>query len=98
MMQRSTQGVLFRQTTSPEPFYAFVPKDLPPEPPLSVDGSLARKLSRADQMLGRLDGLSRILPHPDLLIHFYIRKEAVLSSQIEGTQSTLSELLLFELE
>ena len=48
-------------------------------------------------MLGRLDGLSRILPHPDLLIHFYIRKEAVLSSQIEGTQSTLSDLLLFEM-
>src|SRR5271156_5548195 len=98
MMQRSTQDVLFRQTNSPEPFYAFVPKDLPPELTLSVNGSLARKLSRADQMLGMLDGLSRILPHPDLLIHFYIRKEAVLSSQIEGTQSTLSELLLFELE
>ena len=48
-------------------------------------------------MLGRLDGLSSILPHPDLLIDFYIRKEAVLSSQIEGTQSTLAELLLFEL-
>jgi Fic family protein len=54
-------------------------------------------LSEADQMLGRLDGLSRILPHPDLLIHFYVRKEAVLSSQIEGTQSTLSDLLLFEM-
>ena len=49
-------------------------------------------------MLGRLDGLSSVLPHPDLLIHFYVRKEAVLSSQIEGTQSTLSELLLFELD
>lgn len=97
-MRRSRQGVLRRQTTSPEPFQAFVPRDLPPEPVLAFDGPLAKELSRADQMLGRLDGLSRILPHPDLLIHFYVRKEAVLSSQIEGTQSTLSELLLFELE
>jgi Fic family protein len=97
-MQRSRQGELRRQTTSPEAFFAFIPAALPPEPPLDLDHNLAKKLSKADQMLGRLDGLSRILPHPDLLIYFYIRKEAVLSSQIEGTQSTLSDLLLFEME
>ena len=63
-----------------------------------MKGPLSLLLSRADQMLGRLDGLARILPHPDMLIDFYIRKEAVLSSQIEGTQSTLAELLLFEIQ
>ena len=97
-MKRSIQGEFKRQTTSPEPFLSFVPRDLPPAPPLLFDADLTKGLSLADQMLGRLDGLSRILPHPDLLIHFYIRKEAVLSSQIEGTQSTLSDLLLFEME
>jgi Fic family protein len=96
-VNRSVQGNFRRQTTSPEPFQAFIPTNLPPEPALELGPDLARALSEADQMLGRLDGLSRILPHPDLLIHFYVRKEAVLSSQIEGTQSTLSDLLLFEM-
>ncbi len=59
---------------------------------------MQRKLERANQALGRLDGLTRLLPDPHLLIHLYLRKEAVLSSQIEGTQSTLSDLLLFEAE
>ena len=63
-----------------------------------MTGEIRRELSRADQMIGRLDGLSTLIRHPEMLINFYIRKEAVLSSQIEGTQSTLTELLLFEID
>ena len=57
-----------------------------------------RKLDRANQALGRLDGLTSLLPEPQLFIYFYVRKEAVVSSQIEGTQSSLSDLLMFELD
>lgn len=81
-----------------EPFEAFIPNFLPPEPPLVEGPEMRRAVSLADQMVGRLDGLSTLIRHPDMLISFYIRKEAVLSSQIEGTQSTLTELLLFEIE
>ncbi len=97
-MQRGPQGTLKRETVYSEPFEAFIPSPLPPIPELELQGEIGRHLSKADQMLGRLDGLSRVLPHPDILIDFYIRKEAVLSSQIEGTQSTLADLLLFELQ
>jgi Fic family protein len=97
-MIRGQQGVFTRQSVASEPFSAFVPAPLPPVPALDLSGDLGLMLSKADQMLGRLDGLSRILPHPDILIDFYIRKEAVLSSQIEGTQSTLTDLLLFEFQ
>lgn len=97
-MQRSTQGHFRKVGQAAERYSIFLPPALPPTPALAQDSNLSKTLSSADQMLGRLDGLSRILPHPDLLIHFYIRKEAVLSSQIEGTQSTLSELLLYEIE
>lgn len=97
-MQRGPQGTFLHQGSGISGFRAFDPKPLPPDPPLVLEAGLARAISRADQMLGRLDGLSSILRHPDLLIYFYIRKEAVLSSQIEGTQSTLSEFLLFEAE
>src|SRR3954454_13703885 len=74
---------------------AFVPAPLPPEPAVQF-ATLWRKLDHANQALGRLDGLTRLLPNPRLFIYFYVRKEAVLSSQIEGTQSSLSDLLLFE--
>jgi len=76
---------------------AFVPAPLPPEPAIQLE-MLWRKLDHANQALGRLDGLTRLLPDPRLFIYFYVRKEAVLSSQIEGTQSSLSDLLLFELD
>jgi len=79
-----------------EPFQAFVPDALPPEPPLVIDGELHDLLEQANRALGRLDGISLLLPDISLFLYFYVRKEAVLSSQIEGTQSSLSDLLLFE--
>jgi Fic family protein len=78
-----------------ESFRAFVPPPLPPDPPLRLD-SLQLLLEQANHALGRLDGLASLLPDPSLFIYAYVRKEAVLSSQIEGTQSSLSDLLLFE--
>jgi len=77
-------------------YRAFVPTPLPPEPPLRFDGELTRLLSEADRALGRLDGVASILPNPDLFVAMYVRHEAVLSSQIEGTQSTLEDILDFE--
>ena len=76
---------------------AFVPPPLPPEPPIDVLALLDR-LSLAERALGRLDGISMLLPRQELFLYMYVRKEAVLSSQIEGTQSTLSDLLRFEIE
>jgi Fic family protein len=77
--------------------HAYVPQPLPPDPPVRVDALLSR-LSAADQAVGRLDGISVLLPDKGLFLYMYVRKEAVLSSQIEGTQSTLSDLLRFEAE
>ena len=77
-------------------FSAFVPAGLPPDPSISWDSELHDLLEVANRALGRLDGATLIAPNPDLFLYTYIRKEAVLSSQIEGTQSSLSDLLLFE--
>lgn len=77
---------------------SFIPKSLPPEPALEIDAEMQSLLSRADRALGRLDGSIRTLPNPDLFIFMYVRKEAVLSSQIEGTQSSLNDLLEVEAE
>lgn len=76
---------------------AFVPPPLPPVPTIDVLGLLER-LSLAERALGRLDGITMLLPRQELFLYMYVRKEAVLSSQIEGTQSTLSDLLRFETE
>ncbi|GBQ45584.1 cell filamentation cAMP-inducing protein Fic [Acidomonas methanolica] len=76
---------------------AFVPPPLPPQPPIDVLALLER-LSLAERALGRLDGITMLLPRQELFLYMYVRKEAVLSSQIEGTQSTLSDLLRFETE
>jgi Fic family protein len=76
---------------------AFVPPPLPPAPPVDVLALLER-LSLAERALGRLDGITMLLPRQELFLYMYVRKEAVLSSQIEGTQSTLSDLLRFEIE
>ncbi len=78
-------------------YRAFLPAPLPPEPPLEV-GSLQAPLSRANLALGRLDGVIDVIPDPDFFVSMYVRREAVLSSQIEGTQSTLEDLLEVELE
>jgi Fic family protein len=79
-----------------EGYKTFVPKPLPPKPPLELDNKLLQLLSKADSALGRLDGVTEILPNPDLFIMMYVKKEAVLSSQIEGTQASLIDLLEFE--
>ena len=95
-MRRGLQGHYVPITTSPEPFKAFIPHDLPPDPPLALDNRLNDLLERANRALGRLDGIAMLLPDVSLYLYFFIRKEAVLSSQIEGTRSSLSDLLLFE--
>ncbi len=77
---------------------AFVPAPLPPVPPLELSEALQEQIQNAMLALGRLDGLTAVLPDPAIFLYSYIRKEAVLSSQIEGTQSSLSDLMLFELE
>jgi len=80
----------------PSGYRAFSPRPLPPDPPLKLDGKFQRLLSRTDRALGRLDGSIQTLPNPDLFVFMYVRKEAVLSSQIEGTQSSLQDLLAAE--
>lgn len=80
-----------------EHYSAYMPRDLPPKPPLNME-ELYPLLDWANTALGRLDGMSMVLPDHSLFLYMYVRKEAVLSSQIEGTQSSLSDLLLFENE
>lgn len=92
-----TSGDLVSASLSSIPYRAFVPRPLPPEPPLEYTPALMSRLERANQALGRLDFAARSLPEPELFLYHYVRKEALLSSQIEGTQSSLSDLLLFEL-
>src|SRR3982751_2860690 len=89
-------GAFIPVSSGPDGYAAFVPHPLPPDPPLTVDGPSQLLLDRANHALGRLDGMTVLLPDPDTLLYTYVRKEAVLSSQIEGTQSSLSDLLLFE--
>jgi Fic family protein len=86
-------GTYQRQSTG---YRAFIPAPLPPVPPLQLVGELQDLLSQADRALGRLDGSVVTLPNPDLFVFMYVRKEAVLSSQIEGTQSSLQDLLAAE--
>jgi Fic family protein len=86
-------GTYQRQPTG---YRAFIPAPLPPKPHVELTGELQRLLSQADVALGRLDGSIQTLPNPDLFVLMYVRKEAVLSSQIEGTQSSLQDLLAAE--
>lgn len=85
-----------RFVRQPTDYVAFEPAPLPPAPPVQLDGELIRLLSAADLALGRLDGITGILPNPDLFVAMYVRQEAVLSSQIEGTQASLTDVLQFE--
>ncbi len=90
-------GRFIETSAAGEKVRAFVPPPLPPEPAIDVL-ALLEKLSLAERALGRLDGITMLLPRQELFLYMYVRKEAVLSSQIEGTQSTLSDLLRFEAE
>jgi Fic family protein len=85
-----------RYVQQPAGYRAFIPAPLPPDPPVDLAGPLRALLSEADYALGRLDGAILTLPNPDLFVFMYVRKEAVLSSQIEGTQSSLQNLLAAE--
>jgi Fic family protein len=85
-----------RYEKQPTGYRAFIPARLPPQPRVELAGELQRLLSEADVALGRLDGSIQTLPNPDLFVLMYVRKEAVLSSQIEGTQSSLQDLLAAE--
>ena len=96
-MQRGEIGKYESSSAGGEHVRAFVPVPLPPDPPLALDGSLQQTLETATLALGRLDAISTLLPDEAIFLYAYVRKEAVLSSQIEGTQSTLSDLLRFEL-
>ena len=97
-MQRGETGRYESTSAGGERVRAFVPLPLPPKPAIALDGSLQQELEAATLALGRLDAISTLLPDETLFLYAYVRKEAVLSSQIEGTQSSLSDLLLFELE
>jgi Fic family protein len=87
-----------RYIQQPVGYKAFIPNPLPPLPDLAIDRDMITLLSQADRALGRLDGMAETLPNPDLFVAMYVRKEAVLSSQIEGTQASLEDLLEYEAE
>lgn len=100
---RVAQGIDFRNRSGrfiaqAEGYSAFVPNPLPPDPPLALDASLLGLLENAVAELSRLDGVAKVIPDPAFFVSMYVRREAVLSSQIEGTQSTLEDLLERELE
>ncbi len=98
MRRESTGQFVVVSRAGGEIVRAFVPRPLPPRPPLAPDAHLMEALDRAHIALGRLDSVTTLLPDTHLFLYTYVRKEAVLSSQIEGTQSSLSDLLLFELD
>lgn len=98
MKRTQTGQYVTVSTAGSEVCRAFVPCPLPPSPPLVIDAGLQDLMDHTLLALGRLDSLSTLLPDTSLFLYMYIRKEAVLSSQIEGTQSSLSDLLLFESE
>ena len=97
-MKRGLTGRYEITSVAGEQIRAFVPYSLPPNPPLDLGDTRQLVLERALLALGRLDSISTLLPDPHLFLYCYVRREAVVSSQIEGTQSSLSDLLLFELE
>lgn len=97
-MHRGTIGTYETTSVSGEQVRAFVPRPLPPDPPIMLDGPLQQALEAATLALGRLDAISTLLPDSALFLYTYVRKEAALSSQIEGTQSSFSNLLMFEME
>lgn len=97
-MRRGLTGRYETTLVVGETIRAFIPHPLPPAMPLQLNAQRQQLLERATLALGRLDSVTLLLPEPDLFLYAYVRREAVLSSQIEGTQSSLAQLLLFELE
>lgn len=97
-MRRPVPGKYVEVATANERFKAFVPAPLPPDPPIAWSAALRRHFDEALLALGRLDALTAHLPNASLLLYSFVRKEAVLSSQIEGTQSSLADLLLYEID
>ncbi|EKD82060.1 MAG: filamentation induced by cAMP protein Fic [uncultured bacterium] len=97
-MKRKLQGYYVAISTVGEKAQAFVPAPLPPQPAIAWTSVLQQKFDQAMLALGKLDSVSTLLPDTSLFLYMYIRKEAVLSSMIEGTQSSLSDLLLYELD
>ena len=97
-MRRGSTGQYETTSVVGETVRAFIPNPLPPTPPLDMNEQRQRLLERATVALGRLDSVTLLLPDPNIFIYAYVRREAVLSSQIEGTQSSLAQLLLFEIE
>jgi Fic family protein len=95
-MKRGSTGTYEVTTAGAEPVRAFVPHPLPPAPPVDLTNARQRLLERATLALGRLDSITLLLPNTNIFLYGYIRREAVLSSQIEGTQSSLAGLLLLE--
>jgi len=95
-METENRGRAGRYILQPQGYRAFVPAPLPPIPPVRMDDEMWALLSQADRALGRLDGATAILPNPDLFVSMYVRKEAVLSSQIEGTQASLIDVVEYE--
>lgn len=89
-------GTYIRTGMTDEAFDAFLPDPLPPDPPLQLEQRDHDLIEKANRALGRLDGAATLLPDVSLFLYFYVRKEAVLSSQIEGTQSSFSDLLMHE--
>ena len=92
-MHRDITGHYISSPAGGEMVNAFVPKPLPPAPSLEINEARQRLLERATLAVGRLDSVSTLLPDPQLFLYAYVRREAVLSSQIEGTRSSLSDLL-----
>lgn len=95
-MRRGLQGRYEHRRSGDESYRVFIPRPLPPDPPIQLDPELQDLTEQANRALGRLDGVATLLPDRSLFLYPYIRKEALLSSQIEGTQSSLSDLLLHE--
>ena len=96
-MKRKTGEYITISRVGGEECRAFVPYPLPPKPPLQIDYDLQDLIDHALLALGNLNSIGTLLPDPSLFLYMYIRKEAVLSSQIEGTQSSFSDLLLLSL-
>ena len=92
-MNKNRVGKYIKQLAG---YSAFIPNSLPPTPTIKYDGELRNLLSEADRALAKLDGITTVLPNPELFVAMYVKKEALLSSQIEGTQASLEGILRFE--